>query len=88
MIATFKLAGLNRNTKGCYATIDMPNEDWFHASFDETEFPFDRQIALFNYAKESKGFWSGKTHTCVVEFDGYSTGNSPINPKIIEINIL
>jgi hypothetical protein len=80
----FKLVGLNRKTKtGTYGTVYLPNEDWFHADFDETVFPIDRQYALFDYMKHEDQRFKGMT--CIVRFEGYSTGGMPINPIIIDI---
>jgi hypothetical protein len=88
LVAEFKLYGLNRKQKtGVYATVNLANEDWFHADFDEALFPIDRQYALFDYFKNGDdNIWKdNKNAKVVVRFDGWSTGNVPINPIIIDI---
>jgi len=88
MVNEFKLSGLNRKEKtGIYATVSMENEDWFHAHFDEALFSIDRQYALFNYFKNGDDdVWKDNRNAkVVVRFNGWSTGNVPINPIVIDI---
>lgn len=88
MIQDFKMSGLNRKQKtGIYATVRMDNEDWFHAQFDETFFPIDRQYALFDYFKNGDdNIWKdNKNAKVTVKFDKWSTGGVPVNPIIIDV---
>ncbi len=86
MRETFKLIGLNGGKKKAYATVEIGREDWFHADFDPIEMPPDRQVALFQYAKGTDNFWKIGV-TVEVRFDKYSSGQMPINPVIVAINI-
>ena len=63
-----------------YATVDLTNEDWFHATID---MPADRTEALWKWLTSENERFKGKM--CVVEYDGISTGNVPINPVVKEV---
>ena len=43
----FKLIGLNKRSKGAYATVECGVEDWFHSDFDETNVSLEEQDSLW-----------------------------------------
>lgn len=84
----FKLIGLNKRgpVTGIYATVEIGKEDWFHAEFDTGVWPLDRQLAFWEFMIEPEQKFKGAI--VVVRFDGYSTSEMPINPRIIEVKNL
>lgn len=73
-----------------YATVQTGEDDsdWFHAPFDETVIPFEKQKEIFDWFKNSEeNHWHGKNHKLVVKHEGFSTGGNPIKPVIIEITL-
>lgn len=80
-MSTYKLIGLNKKTTtGVYGTIEKPVEDWFHADFDSTIFPVDRQNELFDFFKNSEeNYWHNKNHQVEVSFEG----KEPVVTKLI-----
>lgn len=85
----FNLKGLNKRTNGIYATIDLPNEDWFHCDFDKTFISEERQISLFNMFKLSEeNLWQAGRHQVTIEFEGKFESGIPIKPVIVDLHLI
>jgi hypothetical protein len=85
----FKLIGLNKKKNGAYATVECGTEDWFHSDFDESKVSVEAQNSLWRMFKFSEeNLWKAGRHTVTVQFDGWSSGYVPINPIIIDVNVI